>query len=258
VKELTEDLVPLVDAFLRQNPFINAYALWDLHYLRHRAKFFVSVDNGEVVGLLLDYLGHTDFHFIWLWGDEKVCDKLLDVPLPEKMIFCIFPELEKIIARSFPITAKYQMDFMLLEKGNERSYLRHRIKPLSSKDSYSLACLRKEKPTEKEIEKVESFIKEQPFYGIFKNSKLVSAACIQVKLPEIWMLGGFYTHPEHRNHGYATSLASFLANKALKETNHIGLLVRSDNYPAKRVYQKIGFKENKRFYWLDYGTGLIP
>jgi RimJ/RimL family protein N-acetyltransferase len=258
VKELTEDLMPLVDAFLRQNPFINAYALWDLHYLRHRAKFFVGMDCGKIVGLLLDYLGHTGFHFIWLWGDEKVCDKLLDVPLPEKMIFCVFPELERIIERNFPITVKYQMDFMLLEKGNERLYLRHRIKPLSLEDAYSLACLRKEKPSKKEVEETEIFIKEQPFYGIFKNFKLVSVACIQVKFPEIWMLGGFYTHPEHRNHGYATSLASFLAKKALKETNHIGLHVRSDNYPAKRVYEKVGFKEHKTLYWLDFRTGLTP
>jgi GNAT superfamily N-acetyltransferase len=216
------------------------------------------MDDGKIVGLLLDYLGHTGFHFIWLWGYEKVCDKLLDAPLPEKMIFCVSPELESIIESRFAITAKYSVDFMLLEKGNERLYLRHRIKGLGLEDAYSLACLRKEKPSKKEVEEAESFIKEQPFYGIFKNSKLVSVACIQVKLPEIWMLGGFYTHPEHRNHGYATSLASFLAKKALKETNYAGLHVRSDNYPAKRLYEKIGFKENKTLYWLDFRTGLIP
>jgi hypothetical protein len=247
IKELTEDVVPLVDDFLRRDPFINAYALWDLHYLRHRAKFFVGIDEGEVVGLLLDYLGHTGFHFIWLWGDEKVCDKFLDVPLPEKMIFCAFPELESIIKRSFPITAKYQMDFMLLEKGNERLYLRHRIKPLSSKDAYSLACLRKEKPTKKEIEEAKSFIKEQPFYGIFKNSKLVSVSCIQVKLPEIWMLGGFYTHPEHRNHGYATSLASFLAKKALKETSHIGFMFDQIIIQQKEFTRKSDLKKTRDF-----------
>ncbi len=57
VKELTDDLVPLVDAFLHKDPFINAYAIWDLYYLRHRVRFFVCVDNGELAGLLLDYSG---------------------------------------------------------------------------------------------------------------------------------------------------------------------------------------------------------
>ncbi|MGQ9507611.1 MAG: GNAT family N-acetyltransferase [Candidatus Bathycorpusculaceae bacterium] len=67
-----------------------------------------------------------------------------------------------------------------------------------------------------------------------------------------------YTKPEHRNKGYATSLASFLVKEALKQTNHVGLFVRSDNYPAKRVYEKVGFNVYKRMFWLDYNTGLIP
>lgn len=258
VKELTEDIVPMVDAFLRSDPFINAYALWDLHRLCHRTKFYVCMENDELVGLLLDYLGHTGYHFIWLWGDERSVSELLDAPLPDKMIFHVPIELESTIKSKISITAKHHVDFMLLKKGNERLKIHHKIEPLSLRDACSFASLRKEKPNEKDIKEAESFIREQPFYGIFVNSELVSAACFQVKLPEIWMLGGFYTKPEHRNKGYATSLASFLIKEALEETDHVGLHVRADNYPAKRVYEKVGFKLYKKMCWLDHKTGLIP
>ena len=207
IKELTDDLVPLVDAYLQSDPFLNAYALWDLRHWRHRTKFFICIDCGKLTGLLLDYLGHTGVHFIWLWGEEDVIEKLLDVPLPDKIVFHVFPKLEGVIRRKFPITAKYPIDFMLLQKGQEHLYLQHEIRPLELKDVDSLASLRKEEPTEREIEEAESFLKEQPFYGVFIDSTLVSVACIQATLPEIWMLGGFYTKPENRNQGYATSLA---------------------------------------------------
>jgi GNAT superfamily N-acetyltransferase len=242
VKELTKDLILVVDSYLLKNPFLNAYAIWDLRYQPQRAKFFAYINNGKLARLLLDYFGHTGVDFIWLWGEKEVIKKLLDVPLPDKMVFHVVPELEDVVRQKFSITAKYPIDFMLLKKGREHLHLQHQIKSLELKDAYSLASLRKEQPGEKEIKEAESFLKDQPFYGIFINSTLVSVACIHAKLPQIWMLGGFYTKPEYRNQGYATSLASFLVKEAFKETDHVGLHVRADNHPAKRVYEKVASK----------------
>jgi len=252
VKELTDDLVPLVNDFLSGDPFVNAYAIWDLRHLRYRTKFFLCMDGVKLKGLLLDYFSPAGVHFIWLWGEEKVVEKLLELPLPDKMIFHVFPELEDVIRRKFSITAKYPIDFMLLRKGEERLYLKHEVRPLNLEDSYSFASLRKEKPSEADLEEAKNFIKEQRFYGIFVDSKLVSVASIQVSLPEIWILGGFYTKPGYRNKGYATSLASYLVKEALTKTNHVGIHVRADNYPAKRVYEKVGFKLYKKMCWLKY------
>ncbi|HID90401.1 TPA: GNAT family N-acetyltransferase, partial [Candidatus Bathyarchaeota archaeon] len=101
-------------------------------------------------------------------------------------------------------------------------------------------------------------IKEQPVYGIFADSTLVSAATFHVRLPEIWIIGGLYTRPEYRNLGYATSITSVMVKDALWETGCIGLYVREDNHPAKRVYEKTGFRPYKKIKWLDCNTGLAP
>jgi len=191
VKELTDDLVPLVDEFLHEEPFLNAYAIWDLHYQRNRTKFFACIEGGKLTGLLLDYFGHTGVHFIWLWGEERAVKGLLRILLPDKVVFYISPEFEGLVRERFAITAKYPVDFMLLEKGSEHIIQRHEIKPLNLNHAYPLAGLRKESPTNEEVEQAKSFIREQPFYGIFKNGQLISVACIHAKIPEVWMIGGF-------------------------------------------------------------------
>jgi GNAT superfamily N-acetyltransferase/SAM-dependent methyltransferase len=258
VEELKENFVKKVDTFLHKDPFVNAYAIWDLHYLRHRTKFFLCMDGVELKGLLLDYLGHIGVHFLWLWGEEKAVEKLLDAVSADKMIFHVFPEFESIIRRKFAITAKYHVDFMLLRKGEERLYINHEIRPLSLADVVSFASLRKEAPSSEDIKEAESFLKEISFYGVFEDDKLISVACVQAMIPEIWILGGFYTKPEYRNKGCATSLASFLVEKALAETNHVGLHVREDNYPAKHVYEKVGFKLYRKMCWLEYNVDIAP
>jgi predicted GNAT family acetyltransferase len=73
-----------------------------------------------------------------------------------------------------------------------------------------------------------------------------------------WMIGGFYTNPEYRNQGCATSLASFLIKKALTETDHVGLHVREDNYLAKHVFEKVGFKPYRKMCWLEHNINLVP
>jgi len=265
VKELTDDLVPLVDGFLRNDPFVNAYALWDLHRLRNRTKFFLCMDERELKGLLLSYFspgdvirGTSPHHVIWLWGEENAVKELLDIPLPDKIVFWVFPEFVGIIKRKFSISSQYQLDFMLLRKGEECLYIRHEIRRLKPSDAYSLASLRKEKPSEREIEIAKIILESQIFYGIFSNSILASVASISVMLPHIWIIGSFYTRPEYRNKGFATSLASFLVKEGLKNVNHLGLYVRTDNYPAKHVYEKVGFKLYKRMYCLNYNIEFEP
>jgi predicted GNAT family acetyltransferase len=72
------------------------------------------------------------------------------------------------------------------------------------------------------------------------------------------MIGGVYTHPTHRNKGYATLAVSKVTEQALRNAEAAALFVRSDNYPAIRAYEKIGYKKIGEKLWVDMGTGLRP
>jgi len=255
VKELTKELVPLLDSFLHRDPLGNAYAIWDLGHSPQRSKFFLLFDEGELVGVLLDYLTYGGFHSIWLFGED--IDELLDIELPDKLVFHVPMELEEKVRERFPIRAGFSMEFMILRRGQERLCQKHEVRPLGLEDARSLAGLRGD-AKEEEVRKAEAMLREQPFYGIFSGSELASVACFQAMNPEIWILGGFYTKPEYRNRGYASSLASFLVKQALSRVEHVGLYVRADNRPAKHVYEKVGFRVYRRMRWLDYNTGFKP
>jgi predicted GNAT family acetyltransferase len=101
-------------------------------------------------------------------------------------------------------------------------------------------------------------ITKTPVYGVFMNDELVSYAGSFIQLPQVWMIGGVYTHPNHRNNGYATLATSAVTEEALKHAEAAALFVRSDNYSAIRAYEKIGYKKIGKKLWVDVGTGLKP
>jgi predicted GNAT family acetyltransferase len=49
-----------------------------------------------------------------------------------------------------------------------------------------------------------------------------------------------------------------VTEEALKRAETAALLVRSDNHPAIRVYEKIGYKKIGEKLWVDVGTGMNP
>ncbi|HML03332.1 MAG TPA: GNAT family N-acetyltransferase [Candidatus Bathyarchaeia archaeon] len=97
-----------------------------------------------------------------------------------------------------------------------------------------------------------------PIYGVFLNEELVSYAGSFLQLPQVWMIGGVYTHPNHRNKGYATLATSAVTEEALKNAEAAALFVRSDNYSAIKAYEKIGYKMVSEKVWVDMDTGRKP
>jgi predicted GNAT family acetyltransferase len=51
---------------------------------------------------------------------------------------------------------------------------------------------------------------------------------------------------------------SAVTQEALKNAEAAALFVRSDNYPAIKAYEKIGYKKIGEKAWIDVGTGLRP
>ncbi|MDI6847661.1 MAG: GNAT family N-acetyltransferase [Candidatus Bathyarchaeia archaeon] len=134
------------------------------------------------------------------------------------------------------------------------------MRRLCTEDASKLAMLlssREERPRGT-VKKYIEWISKMPLYGVFVNGELVSYAGSFIQLPQVWMIGGVYTHSNHRNKGYATLATSAVTEEALKHAETAALFVRSDNYPAVRVYEKIGYKKTGEKLWVDVGTGIKP
>lgn len=104
----------------------------------------------------------------------------------------------------------------------------------------------------------EMWLSKTKVYGAFVEGRLVAHAAAPIKNPKTWVIEEVYTIPEFRNKGYATLVTSGITEEALKNSESASLFVRSDNCPAIKVYQKIGYRKIGERVYVDVGTGLRP
>ena len=88
------------------------------------------------------------------------------------------------------------------------------------------------------------------YYGVFDdNDSLVGYAQLDKsyldKQQHIAFLYNLYVHPDHRGHGYASKLFTFLMDQAKEKTQieRIFISCNRKNTPAQALYKKLGFSE---------------
>ena len=75
-----------------------------------------------------------------------------------------------------------------------------------------------------------------------KGGQIVAVAKFDLELPTLIEIGGVYTFPEHRKHGYGAKIVSDLACR-IRSTGRIPTLqVDEQNGPALRLYENAGWK----------------
>jgi GNAT superfamily N-acetyltransferase len=82
------------------------------------------------------------------------------------------------------------------------------------------------------------------YYGIRESSKLISVAGVHVYSSRyrVAALGNIATHPEYRGQGYGTAVTARVCKSLLREAEHVGLNVKTDNTSAIKCYEKLGFE----------------
>ncbi|MEM3696875.1 MAG: GNAT family N-acetyltransferase [Candidatus Bathyarchaeia archaeon] len=171
------------------------------------------------------------------------------------------PENLPIIKGKLGDAKTYVENWMLVKRGQANFFRSNMVRKLSSEvDAQKLFTLLSSREDRRAgtVESSLELIRKMPTYGVFIKGELVSYASSFLQLPEVWMIGGVYTHPNHRNKGYATLATSAVTKEALKNADSAALFVRSDNYPAIKVYEKIGYQKIGEKLWVDVGTGLKP
>ncbi|RLG78687.1 MAG: hypothetical protein DRO40_13640 [Thermoprotei archaeon] len=88
------------------------------------------------------------------------------------------------------------------------------------------------------------------YYGLFINGRLVSIACRYIALPDVWIIGDVFTHPDFRGKGYAKIVTSAITRDAVASGAKALLHVREDNIQAIRVYKRLGYEVIRRRLWV--------
>ncbi|MFX0064871.1 MAG: GNAT family N-acetyltransferase [Candidatus Hermodarchaeota archaeon] len=260
IEKVNENNQENVIEYLKQDVVKHVFAFNDLQYDPEHTTMYVAFENGRLKGYILIYTA-LQFPSVFLECELTIAKKLIDFTPKNQFIMHPPPNLLSIIKQKFPKMKHYVENWMFVKKGEGhflKSALVHRL--CSEDDAAGLALLLSTRSdrSPQTAKKYFELIKKNPTYGVFINDKLVSYASSFIQLPQVWMIGGVYTHQDERNKGYATLATSAVTEEALKNSKAAALFVRSDNYPAVRTYEKIGYKTIDKRLWVDVGTGIKP
>jgi len=258
VRALTDEL----REYLMENPFGNAFALHDLSRDPDRTELWTARVAGQVrAHLLVHEAREVGVRWVHLFGRPDAAEELL-AHLPErKAVVITEPALVPLVTGRFETSGIYRENIMAVEKGSARpvaSALPTRLTGKSAEE-YSQLVRSPAIPVSKEVvERNRRHLNDEVVYGVFEDGALVSVAGTLVRIPEVWIVGGVRTLPNHRRKGYAAQVTSAVMKEALDAAGLAGLYVREDNVEAIRIYERLGFRKVREGVWVDLGTGLAP
>lgn len=87
-----------------------------------------------------------------------------------------------------------------------------------------------------------------PCYGIFYGDTLVSIAGVHFATKWSAEIGNIVTHPKHRRLNLAYACTKAVADALKGTTDNVFLCVMSDNAPAIKLYEKMGFVTHQELY----------
>ncbi|MEM3731117.1 MAG: GNAT family N-acetyltransferase [Candidatus Bathyarchaeia archaeon] len=260
VEKIDENNRRKIIGTLKLDVIKHVFAVYDLQHEPNHTTVHAAFENGNLMGYILTYTA-LQFPSVILECESSAARQLLEYCPKDCFIMHAPPELLNIIKSKFTEAKVYTENWMLVKKGEANFFRSDFVKRLHSEADaqklHGLLSSREDRATGT-VESVFESILKMPTYGVFVKDELVSYAGSFLQLPQVWMIGGVYTHPKHRNRGYATLATSAVTEEALKNADSAALFVRSDNYPAIRVYEKIGYRKIGEKLWVDVGTGLKP
>jgi RimJ/RimL family protein N-acetyltransferase len=257
VEEIRKDNKKKVVEFLKKDVTRHVFAVYDIQYEPTYTKMYGAFEHESLKGYILTYTA-TEFPSVILEGENDAARILIGYMPKNNFILHAPQHLLPIIEEKFSDARCYVEIWMLVRTNQATIFKSSQVRRLSGLEDASklmtLLSTREDRPR-RNLDKYVEWTRRMPMYGVFINEELVSYAGSFIQLPQVWIIGGVYTHPSHRNKGYATFATSAITEEALKNADAASLFVRADNCPAIRVYEKLATGKLAKNL-VEVGTGL--
>lgn len=217
---------------------------------RDETKILLALEGKRIDGMMVVYRQSI----VQLRGSCEAVKALLERLDLEKVELQALEQHKRYILERYKPTWSHQMMLMTLGKGEERLHKKFPTVGLDISDAERVAVIMKAADPEYWGDRtgqqiVESMKQGVIWLGVKVNRELVSLG--SARLTE-WagLIGVVATHEDHRNKGYATSIASELVKQITEKLSIAMIYVLSDNPPAIRVYEKVGFKPYRTYFFM--------
>lgn len=236
-----------IEAFLRQNIYLNIYSIGDLDDFFWKHTFYYGLEiDGKIKAIVLLYIGSSLPTFLAIVQDICYMKELLSsvvTVLPKRFYTHLTPSLEEVMAKYFTLKSHGKHYKMALKnKSAVYSLDTAKVESLSVKDIDQILALYKTSYPDNWFN--ERTLLTGQYFGVKEENELVSIAGVHVFSPEyrVAALGNITTHPNHRGKGYGKATVAMLCKSLCSEVDHIGLNVKDDNNAAIALYEKLGFE----------------
>lgn len=263
--EPTVELRPTIDrAWLEQqgtlHPLTHAFALWDLEQTPDRVRFFSAVERDVPVGYLLVWLGHPTATIVHWVGTRPATHGLAQLLPPRPLVAIVPREVRDLVVAARGPAREYSSLLMARTAASTTAATEPApgVRVLNRGDVPSL--------TEWARRQADPVVAAYPYldpeadriWGAFEGRALVGAVHAEVRLPQVWVLGGIYVDPAARGRGWGRALVLAAVRAGESTGAQVGLYVREDRDEARRLYEDLGFRVVDRRVWLDLGAGMAP
>lgn len=235
-----------IHSFLQQDRFYAAYAIGDLEDgLFEHSQWFLAESDGSVMALVLLFHALTPPALFTIGHNSGLEAILAGADTPSRVYVTALARHLEVIARFFELGRVSHMwrmrvapaDFCPVRGSTVRLGMEHldqlqELYRLGGGDAFAPYQLR-----------------DGVYYGVEDDGRVISVAGTHLVAPSygVAAVGNVFTHPDYRNHGYATICTSAVTEELLNQGMDIVLNVGQDNAPAIRAYRRLGYREHCRY-----------
>ena len=233
---------------VRRDPVMHSLAAWDLDHEPDRARILSCGPPREPAAYLLLWWGDPQRPAVHWVGDPTAGAPLLE-HLPPRPLVVLGPEalVPAIESRRGPIVA--------------RGIARLTVRPTAPVPGSDDPRVRAVGPIDGERLRLWAHRHADPMvqgYAFFDPARhlvwaawderdRVAGVCFaSARLPEIWTFTAIYVEPERRGAGIGTALTAHATEAARRAGALAHLNVRLDNPGARRIYERLGYRERDR------------
>ncbi|MEI7542653.1 MAG: GNAT family N-acetyltransferase [bacterium] len=240
-----------IKAFLLEDPYQHLYEIGNLNEkLFTRSKWFCALENNEIKAVAMVHIAQaSDDNFLFLLENKNTKEAAIllseiKAKLPNAFNAHLISETAALLKPEYEISnlVKYNkmkiIGNIMVDKAIKYSEYTYRV----NKNDFEVIndFLRSINPL---AFFVPAMLETGKYFIIRKNSDLIAMAGVHFYSKEIGIavIGNVATAPEYRGMGYGSSVTASLLMDLWKDVSYIGLNVLSDNIPAIKVYEKLGF-----------------
>jgi len=242
-----------IAAFLRRNLYLNIYQLGDLDdFFWPHTRWWGWREQGELRALVLLYTGLSAPTVLALADRDhqylaSLTSELLP-RMPDEVYIHYTAGLEDALASRYKLHSRGEhLKMGLTDKPLLRSADSSEVEQLSVEHESELNALYAEAYPGNWFDR--RMLETERYFGLRRDGALVSVAGVHVVSREFGVaaLGNITTHPDWRGKGLAQIVTAKVCQVLHADGCEIGLNVKTDNIPAIRCYEALGFTEAARY-----------